>query len=203
MAITYRCVVHIEKTYGSKGEVVAVPAHGLPCLLTSGLRVALVPPVLRGTRWHTIERSIDEKTGQRIMLSGISSLGMARELVGRWLLVASDDLPADFSRHDHERLIGRDIVDVRFGLLGTLDDIMVGPADDVWVIHGSYGEVLLPAVEEFVPDIPEQGPVNVFIPDGLLDLETSEKTQRMTHTQANPDPHSELSTDQTHHNEVR
>ena len=43
-------------------------------------------------------------------------------------------------------------------------------ANDVWVIDGStYGEVLIPVIDQVIAEIPEEGPIAVTIMDGIID----------------------------------
>ena len=48
---------------------------------------------------------------------------------------------------------------------------METPANDVWVVDGgAFGEVLVPAVEDVVVELPECGPISVKLLDGLINL---------------------------------
>ncbi len=40
----------------------------------------------------------------------------------------------------------------------------------MWVIEGSYGQIMMPAVDEFIHEAPVEGPITVSIPQGLLRL---------------------------------
>ena len=66
-------------------------------------------------------------------------------------------------------LLGREVVDEKSGPLGSIVEVMVGPANDVWVVEGPLGEVLLPAVESVVVDASGEGPIRVLAPEGLLE----------------------------------
>ena len=58
---------------------------------------------------------------------------------------------------------------------GVVRDILKLPANDVWVVDGgSYGEVLIPVVEDVIPQIPESGDIAVHIMDGLIEMNDSE-----------------------------
>lgn len=162
------------KTHGTKGEVVAVPAGGLPPVLSAGLRVAVVPPALKGKRWHTVDDMETSPAGQLVSLSGIKSLGDASELAGKSLIAAEEDLPDDLEMHDPQSLCGRDVVDGRLGLLGQIEEVMVGPANDVWVVDGELGETLVPVVEEMLDGVDEDGTIYVNIPVGLAPWDDGE-----------------------------
>lgn len=168
MMAKYRNVAHVVKSHGKAGEVVAVPADGLPFVMREGLRVALVPPSLREDRWHVLEGVSSRPSGQLVRLSGVRDLESARACVGRSVLVREDDLPAGFMLHDVPRLLGREVADVTLGPLGTIREVMTGPANDVWAVCGPAGETLVPVVDEVVDDVPEAGPIVVSLPDGLV-----------------------------------
>lgn len=166
----YRCIARVVKTHGRFGEVVTVPVHGLPSLLSEGLDVFVVPPLLRGDRRHTIlscER--DDREGSLVSLSGITDISAADELRGRYLLAREADLPEGWELHDAERLVGREVVDGKAGSLGTIEEVMVTPANDVWVVRQGSFEVLLPVVEAVVMNLPDSGPIEVDATGFLAD----------------------------------
>lgn len=164
----FRRIARVEKTHGRHGEVVTVPAHGLPSLVDVGLEVAVVPPPLRASRWHrVVSRRSDGRSGDLVSLDGVESLDDAEALVGTWLLAREADLPAGFELHDAERLVGRVVRDVRTRATGAISEVMVGPANDVWVIRGELGELLLPVIPEVVDGVPPSGEIEVRIPTGL------------------------------------
>lgn len=168
----YRVIARVEKTHGRRGEVVTVPVHGLPLLVREGLEVAVVPPQLKGSRWHTVTETADDgRAGQLVSLSGISKIGEADELVGRYLLAKRSDLPDDLELRDAQRLVGRQVADEGNGLVGTIDEVMVGPANDVWVISfDGIGEVLLPVIGQVVSEVPREGTITVDA-TGFIDEE--------------------------------
>ena len=51
-----------------------------------------------------------------------------------------------------------------------LQEVLVGPTQNVWVIEGPFGQVLMPAVDEFIKEAPAEGHISVSIPQGLLRL---------------------------------
>lgn len=76
--------------------------------------------------------------------------------------------------HDPQSLCGRDVVDGRLGLLGQIEEVMVGPANDVWVVDGELGETLVPVVEEMLDGVDEDGTIYVNIPVGLAPWDDGE-----------------------------
>lgn len=103
-----------------------------------------------------------------VSLSGVDDLNAAECLVGRTLLARWDDLPDGFELHDADALVGREVHDARLGDLGHVTEVMRGPANDVWVVEGPHGEVLLPVIDEVVSSVPPAGAIQVSAPQGLI-----------------------------------
>ncbi|WP_455136215.1 ribosome maturation factor RimM [Thermophilibacter sp.] len=163
----FRRIARVQKAHGRTGEVVAVPAHGLPVLVRTGLEVAVVPPPLRGSRWHTVTScSSDDRVGALVALSGVGDISAAEALVGRFLLARVRDLPDDLALRDADALVGREVA-CDDGSGGRISEVLRGPANDVWVVRGPRGELLLPVVDHVVSVVPDEGPIAVRVPAGL------------------------------------
>lgn len=169
MPSEYRVIARVVKTHANKGEVVAVAADGLPLLLRPDLPVCVVPPPLKGPRWHDVVDVDTRPAGQLVSLSGVCDKRSAEDLVGRFLLAPSSELPSDLSLHDASDLVGREVVDVDLGSLGCIAEVMLGPANDAWVIEGPFGEILIPVVEQVVERVPAEGPIRVKVPEGTVE----------------------------------
>lgn len=168
MSWGYRVIARVEKARGRRGEVVAVPADGLPALLRTGLSVCVVPPPLRGERWHEVVRADGDDAGQLVALSAVGDRAAAEGLVGRHLLARTADLPADLALRDARALLGREVRDEGAGPVGTISEVLRGPANDVWAVEGALGEVLVPVVPSVVSEVPGAGPILVRLPAGSL-----------------------------------
>ncbi len=145
-----------------------VPTDGLPFLLHEGLEVTLVPPLLKGPRSFTVTSCSNGQGGQLVGFAGVQSLGQAAKLLGKTVLVRTKDLPRDFGLHDASALMGREVHDASLGSLGTICEVLRGPANDVWVVRGAHGEVLIPAVEPLVVSWEVDALVEVDLPRGLV-----------------------------------
>ena len=55
----------------------------------------------------------------------------------------------------------------RAGGSGVIEEVLSGPANDVWVVRGELGELLLPVVDQVVSSVPDDGPIEVCAPAGL------------------------------------
>ena len=137
--------------------------------MSEGMRVVLVPPRLKGPRTFEVLEVDDGPTGSLVRLEGIADIGAAKELVGKTVIVAEDELPEGFALRDRERMLGREVEDVTLGPIGTIEEVLAGPAQDVWVCKGEHGEVLVPVVEAFVLAVPEEGAIVVSLPAGLVE----------------------------------
>ncbi len=73
-----------------------------------------------------------------------------------------DDFELDSLDAAYTDLMGREVVEERFGSLGMVAEIMSTPANDVWVVEGDrYGEVLIPVIEQVVLDSLTRGPPSI------------------------------------------
>lgn len=120
-------------------------------------------------------------------LSDVRDIGAAQALVGKYLLACVDDLPQDFALHDVDALLDRDVIDEAQGLSGRIAEIMLGPANDVWVLDmidaadGTRYEYLVPVVDEVVLEVPERGAIRIRIPEGMEPELTQEMPDGETH----------------------
>lgn len=165
----YRAIARVAKAHGKRGEVVAVALHGLPLVLGAGMTVHAVPPALREPRSLRVVACSDSPRGQLLRLEGVDGIEAASRLVGRTLLVSEAELPESFALRDAGRLVGREVSDASLGPLGTIVDVMLGAAHDVWVVEGPLGEVLVPVVDGVVGPPPPEGPIPVTLPAGLVE----------------------------------
>lgn len=148
-----------------------VPVHSLPSLIAERMTVVPVPPALKGARkFSVISVESDDREGSLVTFEGVATISDAEELVGKTLLVEEDCLPENFALVNASLLVGREVRDTEHGSLGEITEVLVGPTQNVWVIDGSFGQVMMPAVDEFIVEAPVEGPITVSIPQGLLRL---------------------------------
>ena len=118
------------------------------------MTVALVPPALKSDRYLEVRSaSSPEGSSQLVSFAGIDSIGDAQELVGKTVLARMDDLPEDIELLDRESLIGKRVIDASRGELGRVAEVMAGPTQDVFVLEGASGQLLVPVLPEFVESI--------------------------------------------------
>ena len=167
----YKNIARVVRPHGSKGEVVVAALRGLPFLLREGMTVSLTPPALKRERFPRVVSVRPCPDGTAIVrFSCADGLDGSEPLAGCYVLARAEDVelgPLDAAFDD---LIGRDVVDARYGDLGRIREVMETPANDVWVVEGdAYGEVLIPVIDQVIPEIPDDGPIEVSLMDGLVD----------------------------------
>lgn len=146
----YTAVGRIVKTHGLNGEVsVKMHAEASADSLT-GLEVWFVPPTtsVRSAKVRSVRPG---PKGPVMAFDGIDDVDSARELPGREILVDTDLLPEPLDLgSDPADAIGMMVIDEKRGLLGEVVDVIVTGANDVWVVEGAFGEVLIPVIDDVV-----------------------------------------------------
>ncbi len=131
-------------TFGLKGAVKVTPLTDFPERFDSGKSVFLNDRsyVITDCQWH--------KSQVRIWLEGIKKIDQAETLIGINVQVPLSDTPeleeGEFMVRD---LLGLPVYEESGERLGSLDEVVSGPAQDVYRV----GEILIPAVKEFVKEV--------------------------------------------------
>ncbi len=165
----YVPVGRVVKTHGLKGEVSVAAAPGLPLTSLVGVEVWIVPPPST-VRTGRIESVRPGPKGPLVKLSGFNDLDAARAVTGCDLLIREADVPAGWEEpEEDEDLVGRSVEDEAHGLLGDIVEVIHTGANDVWVVDGPLGEILIPVIDDVVMGVDhEGGPIFVRLLDGLL-----------------------------------
>ena len=137
-------VGRIVGAFGLKGELKVEPLTDFLERMHKGARLNLKD------EWVTVESFRIHKERPLLKLSGIDSMTAAQALQWQELYSANTERPPleedEFLTQD---LIGLKVVTDEGQELGEVDDVLEMPAHDVLKI----GELLIPAVKEFVQDI--------------------------------------------------
>ena len=139
----------ISKTRGTGGELYIAHPEAVAFDHLVGATVFLVPPALRDAG-RVVESALDTGDGISLKLSGIDSRPEAFEFVGRAVVVSSASVSAPVSViDDYIDVVG---YAVREGdiYLGEVTEILETAAHPIVVIGGPFGEVLIPAVPDFI-----------------------------------------------------
>lgn len=144
----YVPVGKVVKVHGSDGELAVGSDEDLRGILTPGVTVWFIPPPdhPRSARVAGVRGG---PKGPIIRVSGIDTADMARPLVGTTILVREDAIDAASSVIDADP-VGIRVTDEDGRDLGVVTRLIVTGANDVWVLDGPLGEVLLPVIDDVV-----------------------------------------------------
>lgn len=129
------------------------------------------PVYLEGVR-RTVERARADQEHWILKLSGIADRTTVERLRGELLEAADNDVlrDDDESYFVHELIGLRVVVTATAEELGTVADVLQTGANDVYVVHGPRGELLIPAIAEVIDRVDVSGGVVSITPlPGLLD----------------------------------
>jgi 16S rRNA processing protein RimM len=163
-------LARVARAHGLKGEVSVAPAADLPFAFADSLEVWVVPPPT-GVRSGRIESIRRGPKGPLVKIAGIDDIGAAQQIVGSELLARAVDLPSEWLEPTIEDvdLVGYTVLDEAHGPLGEIVEVILTGANDVWVVHGTLGEVLIPVIDDVVLGIDhERKTAQVRLLPGLL-----------------------------------
>lgn len=165
----YVVVARVLRTHGLKGEVSVASATGAPFSLLTGADVWFVPP--GSVRNATVSAVRPGPRGDIVAFSGVDCVDIAVTLRGTEVLARSDALPEGWTEYSHatDELDGYAVFDKRHGDLGVIEETIHTGANDVWIVQGRLGEVLIPVIDDVVESVDsERRVVAVKLLDGLL-----------------------------------
>ncbi|WP_072284875.1 ribosome maturation factor RimM [Syntrophotalea acetylenivorans] len=105
-----------------------------------------------------------------VKLTGFDNVEAVQGLIGAAVLVEVNRLPAlPQGAYYWHQLRGLRAIDKQDGDLGALSNLFTTAAHDIYVINGRYGEVLIPAVPQFITKIDlAAGQILFDLPEGLV-----------------------------------
>ncbi|MFC2069619.1 ribosome maturation factor RimM [Chloroflexota bacterium] len=126
----------------------------------------------------TIE-SVEWRKGQAIVkLDVVDSIEKADKLQGELIEIHRSQLQSlPEGQYYHFQLIGLEIRTTQEELLGEITEIITMSSNDTYVVKGSRGEILIPAIEDVIKSIDlDKGCIVIEPMKGLLSL--NEKTAK-------------------------
>ena len=156
-------VGRIVTAHGVRGEVKVEPLSDFPERFARGSRLWL----------DGIERAVQSGRWQRsqviLKLSGVDSRNEAEALRGKELTVPDiAELPAGEEVYYLHDIVGLRVETPGGETLGEVYDVLSTGSNDVYVVRGDRGELLLPALDDVVleVDVPG-GRIVVDVPEGI------------------------------------
>lgn len=162
----YLAIARIVKAWGVHGQLKLQVLTDLPDRLDRLKRVYVGPRAAP----HDVVRFRRQRNGWFLQLADVPDLDAAKALQGQLVQIAREDAaplePGQFYEH---QIVGLSVVTADGEPLGQVAEVLATGANDVYVVHGPRGEVLLPARVEVVRQIDlEAGTMTVTLPPGLL-----------------------------------
>ena len=156
-------VARVLGAWGPRGELKVEPLAPTEAL-SAGQEV-----MLAGRR-AAIQSSGRSGRWMRLSLSGITSREAAAASRGEYLLVREEELaPLPEGQFYRFQLIGLRVVSNDGSEMGRISEVLSSPENDVFVVEGPLGELLLPATDEVIEEIDlGAGTVRIEIVPGLL-----------------------------------
>lgn len=161
---------YISGAHGIKGELKITPATDDPSRFDLLDSVNLFSPSGRPKKFE-IEQVRYHSKFVLLKLKSINSRNDAEFLRGYDCKIRREDcleLPPD---HYYQfELIGLEVQSVDGQYIGTVEDILEMPANDVYVVKNKTQEVLIPATKNIVKQVDlDRGVIFIELLDGLVD----------------------------------
>ena len=151
-------------SHGTKGELRVRVMSEVPNRFDPGqtLYVGAQPHVIAGS-------SRGRGNAIILKLQGINTDAAARDLTGMDLTCQADSAPPlPEGEYFHFQLMGLQVFTEEGELLGRISEIIVTGSNDVYLVQGERGEILLPAISQVVQQVDVQaGTMVVRLLDGL------------------------------------
>ncbi|MEE1356146.1 MAG: ribosome maturation factor RimM, partial [Clostridia bacterium] len=160
----------IVNTHGVVGEVKVESYCDTPHVLASLKKVY----IKKGERFEAadVKRAFVQKNAAVMKLSAINDMDTAQRMRDTVLYALRDDIPKDEGTYFIADLMGLDVIDAKSGkCYGAIKDVINRGASDIYVIKTQHGEVLFPAVDEFVVSVDIEKAVYISPIEGMFDDE--------------------------------
>lgn len=159
----------IVGTHGLRGDLKVHLHSGDPDILLSTDQVILHLPSGEQLTAVPVRQTVHK--GQVLLrLEGFETLNQVEQMVGGKVLLSEDQLPElEEDEFYWAQLKGLQVVDQQHGSIGKLHQMFTTAAHDTYVVTGDCGEIMIPAVAQFILEIDlEKRIMNVDLPDGLI-----------------------------------
>ncbi|NBD34838.1 MAG: 16S rRNA processing protein RimM [Chloroflexi bacterium] len=164
----YLAVGRVLRPHGIRGELRVQVFTDFPEHLAEISHVYLGPTYRR----MAIEKVRFHKNRILLKLAGLEDRDAAETFRDQTVYVAMEDaVPLEEEEYYHFQVVGMQVETEDGEALGEVVEVLAPPgANDVFVVHGPRGEILIPAIEDAVREIDFDAMRMVIIPmPGLLD----------------------------------
>lgn len=145
----WRTVGYVSKPHGLQGEVCVYSLTDFPERFAEGARLYLFLPDVPRVSLH-VAQSRPFKKGYLIRFVEITTAEAADRLRGAYLQVPIEErMPLPDDTYYIDDLLGLDVFTDAGKYLGQIEEVILNPANDLYRV----GDILIPAVSEFVREI--------------------------------------------------
>ncbi len=164
----YLQIGKIVNTHGFKGDVKVQPWCDGPIVITK-LKCVYIKEKNEYKKLN-IQKSTVHKETVLLKFDGIDDFDNANKLRDKVIYADRDDIDIEKGSFFIADLIGLDVIDFQTGkLYGKLKDVMKYGVHDIYCVQTEKGEVLVPAVKEFVKEISLDKGISIKCLEGMFD----------------------------------
>jgi len=164
--LEFMTIGKILAPWGVEGKLKTEVATDFPERFAPSSKVYInqQPMTIDSTEWH--------KGKAIIKFSTIDSIKDAEKLQGQAIEIHQSQLHSlPEGQYYHFQLIGLEVRTTQGELLGNITEILSAPSNDNYIVSGTEGEILIPAIEDVVKSIDLSKGCLVIEPiEGLLTL---------------------------------
>lgn len=156
-------VARVLGAWGVRGYVKVEPLAPLSAI-AEGRRVRI-----RGQE-HQIQHARRQARFACLKLSGVDDRERAASLRGAYIEVPEKQMePLPEGQYYRFQLLGLSVRSTEGRELGRITEVLSTPENDVFVVSGSLGEILVPAVDDIVRQVDlESGTMTIEVVEGLI-----------------------------------
>lgn len=155
----------LVKPHGLKGEmVVKIDVPYIDRFLSGVNQVFLL---IHGTHVPYAISKISTLPGgkYKVLLAGVDSHDQVNAMRGVEMFVNAS-IVSDVMDEDYT---GYEVIDKVHGSLGKVSDVISGGMQDILLVEGEKGSVMIPLVKQFVVEV-DGNTMHVNLPEGMIDL---------------------------------
>jgi 16S rRNA processing protein RimM len=167
----YLLLGRVLRPHGVRGELRIEVLTDYPERILPGLIVNIGPdPAADDAPKYEITKVRTHQQYLILQVDGVDDRDAADVLREQYIMVALEDaIPLDDDEFYLFQAIGLAVYTDDGESLGAVVDVLETGANDVYVVQGPRGEVLLPAIDECIVDVDiDAGKMTVHLMDGLL-----------------------------------
>ena len=164
----YLQIGKIVNTHGFKGDVKAQAWSDSPAVLTKLKRIYIKKQ--KDYIEYSVQKCSVHKGMVLIKLKDVDDFDSANLLREQIIYADRSDIPKGNDDFFIADLIGLNVIDVESGkVYGTLKDVLQYGIHDIYIVQTEKGEVLIPAVSEFVKRISVEDGIFIKAIEGMFD----------------------------------